>query len=71
LVARVAAIPAPIFEVAHQLLFLGVNRDHRLTALLIIHDLPIDIRELGVAIRVITAFSRLAIGLQAVTEFAQ
>src|SRR5512136_115291 len=39
-----AWLPFPpfILEVAHQLLLLGVDRDHRLTALLIVHDLPID-----------------------------
>ena len=43
--------PTAVFEVADQLLFLGVHRDHRLAALLEQSHRGVDVLELGVAIR--------------------
>src|SRR6476660_4960773 len=61
---------AAILEVANKLLLLRVNRDHRLTRRQRITRLGIDIAELRVTVGMVAAFPGLAIGLQAVAEFA-
>ena len=56
----------PFLKVADQFLLLGVHRDHRLAALLEAIDHRVDVLELGIAIRMRSAFLGLAIALQAV-----
>ena len=65
--SRVAAI----LEVADKLLLLRVNRDRRLARCQRFTRLCVDIAELRVTVGMVAAFPRLAIGLQAVAEFAQ
>jgi hypothetical protein len=57
--------PAPVFEVADKLLLLGVHRDRRLLFGLERLDPGVDMFELGVAVRVVTPVTSLAVGLQA------
>ena len=56
-----------VFEVADQLLLLRVDRDDRLAPVLKVAHTGGDVLKLGVAIRVLGAFARLACSLQAVT----
>lgn len=67
---RLPFTPA-VFEIADQLLLLGVHRDHGLTLLLVGVYLRVDVLELGVAVDMSTALAGLAIGLQAVAERVQ
>ena len=64
--SRGSPLPTGILEPAHQLLLLGVDRDHRLLAPLRQHHSLVDVLELCIAVRMLLAFERLAIGLQAV-----
>jgi len=59
---------AVVLEVSDQFLFLRINGDNRLTALLKSLGQIIDILKLGVSVRVRASFSRLRIGLQAVVK---
>ena len=63
--------PPAILEVAHQLLLLRVDRNHRLLISEATLDLPIDVLKLSVAVRVTVAFLGLLICLQAVAQFVQ
>ncbi len=62
---------AGVFEVADELLLLGVDADHRLAAF----DRPlgdrVDVAELPVAVGVLVAFPRFDVRLQAVAKPAQ
>ena len=58
-------------EIADQLLFLGIHRDHRFARILVLRHPPGDVGELGVAVRVMTPFAHLAGGLQTLTELGQ
>jgi len=58
-------------EVAHQFLLFRVHRDHRLATLLKAHGLSVDVLKLSIAVRMLIAFPRLAVGLQAVARFVQ
>jgi hypothetical protein len=60
-----------ILEVPHQLLLLSVHRNHGLIALLELLGAPRNVLELRVAIRVLRALARLAIGLKAVAQALQ
>ena len=64
-------LTAAIFEVADKLLLLRIDRDYRLPGRLECLHLGVDMLELSVAIRVIGAFARLAVGLQAEVEALQ
>ena len=61
-------IAAGVLVFADQFLFLGVDRDHRLTGGLIRFDLRVDVLELRVAIGMASAFLALAIDLTAIAE---
>ena len=63
--------PPPVLEVADQFLLLGVHRNDRLALSLGPSDLVVEIVKLGVPIRVLGAFFRLAIRLQRVAELVQ
>ena len=65
---RVALRPpfaARVLEVADQLLLLGVDRDHRLLLPQRRRHAGIDVSELRIPVRMLAAFARLAVGLQA------
>src|ERR1051326_8240078 len=55
-----------VFEVPHQLLLLGINRDHRLRPSLKSPNRRVDVPKLGVAIWVLRAFTGLPIRLKAI-----
>jgi hypothetical protein len=57
--------PAAVLEVANKLLLLRIDRDHRLAGCQRLGHAAIDMLELRVAIRMLVALARLAIGLQA------
>src|ERR1017187_10559023 len=63
-----AATPAPVFEISHQFLLLGINRDHRLIESDVAPDFAIDVLELSIAVRMRVSFLGLPVGLQAVPQ---
>jgi hypothetical protein len=66
-----AIICSTVFEVADDLLLLRVNRDDGLLLGLRCNDSCVDIFELGVAVRMLRAFIRLAIELAREPELYQ
>jgi hypothetical protein len=58
-------------EVADQLFFLGIDRNHGLASGLKVASLAVDVPELSVAIRMRRAFAGLGQRLQAVAELVQ
>lgn len=62
---------AGVLEAPYQFLLLGVDRDHRLARRLMALDAGVEVLELGIAIHMLRAFQRLAVGLQAVAQFVQ
>src|SRR5262249_26556722 len=62
---------ADILEISHEFLLFRVHRDHRLATLLEPANLTGDVLELGIAVRMLAALTRLAITLQAVAKFRQ
>ena len=66
-----APLAAAVLELADQLLLLGVDRDRRLTRRDRRRHALVDVPELGVAIGVLRALQRLAVGLQAVAQRTQ
>ena len=60
-----------VLEIPHQFLLFRVDRDHRLPTLLEARRLGVDVLELSIAIGMLVAFARLAVGLQAVAGFVQ
>jgi len=60
-----------LFEVADQLLRLGVHADHRLAGREGLADGGIDVPELGVPVGVLAALSGLGVGLQAEAQLVQ
>jgi hypothetical protein len=69
--ARRAPFPALVDERPDQFLLLGVHADYRVASLLMVFDLPADVTELRIAIRVLPALQRLGVGLQAEALFMQ
>src|SRR5262249_58194686 len=69
--ARAPPLAAAVGEVAQQLLLLGVDRHGRLAVALELAQPGGDELELGVAVGVLAALARLAVGLQAVAQLAQ
>jgi hypothetical protein len=55
-------------ELPHQLLFLGIDRHDRLPLALERLDPPVEGLKLRVAIRMLAALERLAVGLQAIAQ---
>jgi hypothetical protein len=66
-----APLPATISELTDQLFLLGINRHDRLSLPLESLHPPVDMLKLGVAVRVLAAFNRLAVGLQAVAQMME
>ena len=64
-------LPAPVAILSNQLLFLGVNRNYWLPQGLEGAPPPVDMLELRIAVRMLGAFQRLAVGLQAVAQLVQ
>ena len=64
-------LPSTVLERADQLLLLRIDRHDRLTPALELLAALVDVRKLGVAVRVRAAFTRLAVGLQAVVQRPQ
>lgn len=58
-------LAAAVLEVSDELLLLGVHADHWLATVPVPTGLLVEIAELGVAVRVLTALDRLDVGLQA------
>ncbi len=63
-------LPPSVFEIAHQLLFLGVYRNRRLPSFLELLHLRVQEFELGVTVRMLCTLPCLAIGLKAVPVLA-
>ena len=63
--------PACILEIPNQFLLLGVHRNNRLAGAVLSNGLPIDVFKLCIAVRVLLAFTRFAVGLQTVTFLPQ
>src|SRR5690606_10792162 len=61
-------LPSVVVEVADQLLFLGVDRDHRLTLGVKLTGLAVDVPKLSVTVQVVRTFAGFAQRLQAVAE---
>src|ERR1039457_1851693 len=61
----------PVFEISHQFLLLGINRDHRLIESDVAPDFAIDVLELSIAVRMRVSFLGLPVGLQAVPQIMQ
>jgi hypothetical protein len=59
---------APVRVGADQLLLLGVHADHRLACSQVRGDLPADVTELAILVRVLLPLDGLGIALQAVTQ---
>src|SRR5260370_34804322 len=57
--------PARVLELADQFLLLGVDADHRVGGVLMGLDLPADVAELRVPVRVPLALDGLGVALQA------
>src|SRR5262249_5182715 len=66
-----APLAAVVLEITHEFLALGVDRDDRLIGEQELDGLVVDVTKLCVAIDVVTAFPRLAVGLQAIVHLAQ
>src|SRR5246127_2376125 len=64
-------LSAPVFEVPHQLLLLGIHRDDRLTLPQEASDLAVDMLKLSIAIRMRRAFQSLGVCLQAIAQLVQ
>ncbi|MGY3204627.1 hypothetical protein ACVW19_005142 [Streptomyces sp. TE5632] len=62
---------AGVFEVADQFLLLGVHADHRLAGIPVVACSLVEITELGIPVRMLTALERLGVGLQTETLIAQ
>ncbi len=60
-----------VLEVADEFLLLGVHRDDRIARPQIRLGRGSDVGELGIAIRVVRSFARLAVGLQAIAQRLQ
>ena len=60
-----------IFEVAHQLFFLGVHRYHRLATTIKALGKRVDVFKLRIAVGVLPALQRLGISLKAIVELVQ
>src|SRR5439155_21077268 len=58
-------VPARVLELPDQFLLLGVHADHRVAAVLMGLDLPADVAELRVPVRVPRALESLGVALQA------
>jgi len=69
--ALATPFPAVVLEIADQFLLLGVDRHHWLTRRQELQGLRVDVLELRVAIDVLAAFPRLAVGLQTVAQVMQ
>jgi len=65
------AAPGAVLEVSDQLLFLGVDRDHRLACLQRGLGRLADVMKLRVAVRVPCALAGLLVGLQAIAQAPQ
>ena len=61
-------LPAAVFVLADEFLFLGVHADHRAAGVLVGFDLLAEVAELGVPVGMLAAFGGLGVGLQAVPE---
>ena len=70
-IALPTQLAAGVLEVANQFLFLRVHRDRRLTGGDRCLHRVIDVRELGIAIRMAGPFARLAVGLAAIFQLTQ
>ena len=57
-----------VFVVSDEFLLLGVDGNHRIAARLERLDLVVDVSELGIAIRMIAAFTGFGVCLQAVAQ---
>jgi hypothetical protein len=64
-------LPSCVLEVAHELLLLGVHREHRHAAFEAVLGLRVDVLELRVAIRVLRTAHGLVRRLQAVLVFLE
>src|SRR5580700_11678788 len=64
-------LSAPVFEVPHQLLLLGIHRDDRLTLPQEASDLAVDMFKLSIAIRMRRAFQSLGVCLPAIAQLVQ
>src|SRR6185295_11566237 len=69
--ALAAQLSAAVLEVAHQLLFLRVDRDRRLASGECGLHLGVDVFELRIAVGMLRALAGLAVGLTAVVQRAQ
>ena len=58
-------LPAAVFELADQFLLLGVHADHGVPGRLVLADLPADVTELRVPVRVLLSLDGLGVALQA------
>jgi hypothetical protein len=63
--------PARAGQPPQLLTLLGINADHRLTAVLMLAGLTIDVTELRVPVRVLSSLKRLGSALQAETRLPQ
>src|SRR5215831_18114738 len=64
-------LPAPVLELADQLLLLAVHRDHRQASIAELAGLLVEVVELGVAVGMLSALHGLDVGLEAVALFLQ
>src|SRR5215471_4466389 len=64
-------LPATITELTDQFLLLGIDRHDRLPLPLEDRHPPVDVLTLRIAVRVMAAFKRLAVGLQAVAQVVE
>jgi hypothetical protein len=69
--ALAAQLSTAILEVAHQLLFLRVDRDRRLAGGERRLHLSVDVLELRIAVGMLRALAGLAVGLTAIVQLAQ
>src|SRR5207342_2610736 len=69
--ALAAQLSTAVFEVAHQFLFLRVDRDRRLAGGECGLHPGIDVLELRIAVGMLRAFAGLAVGLTAIVQLAQ
>ncbi len=70
-VAPRTPIPAAILEIPDQFLLFRVHRDRRLAAFQEPRHLGVEVLELGVAVGMRGAFSRLAVALQAIARLVE
>src|SRR5262249_62327062 len=62
---------ARVFKSSHEFLLLCVHRNHWVRGPAECPDLPVQVAELGVAIRMLRALARLNVGLQSVAHLFQ